>query len=63
MVISGRSVRDDLSDRKSAAEKAVYFRRWVWNFVSRLNFWPCHFRYPVGRRWVDPKPVRRTVNR
>jgi hypothetical protein len=29
MVITGRSEHDDLSDRKSAAEKAVYFRRRV----------------------------------
>ena len=29
MVISGRSVHGDLSDRKSPAEKAVYFRRRV----------------------------------
>jgi hypothetical protein len=56
MVISGRSELDDLSDRKSAADKAVYIRRRVWKFVSSLNFWPCHFRYPVGRMWVDPNP-------
>jgi hypothetical protein len=29
MVISGRSELDDLSDRKSAADKAVYIRRRV----------------------------------